>query len=230
MMEIRVDLWRCVYVLKKWMLLIALVCIAVFAGTYYFTINTGANMYAARSSVYATTDNLYTVDQSRQMTQAMQQYVAVATSTKVLANAAELMGHIDGVTGVGLTNMVSASFANDTSMITITARSVSPRIAMSAANAVAAAFTAELTAITGRNLAQVLDVATSYSIVYNARSEQLKNCIIAAAGVGVLFCMAILAKEVLSNNVTSLAAVSLDGDLEVLGVIPRTRGKRGGAV
>jgi len=161
------------------------------------------------------------------MTQAMQQYVAVATSTKVLANAAELMGHMDGVTGAALGRMVTASFSSDSSMIIITARSESPRLAMSASNAVAAAFTAELTAITGRNMAQILDVATSYSLVYNAQTQRWRNCIFATIAVGMLLSMAIVAKEVLSKRVTSLYDVSLDGQIDILGVIPEMTVEKG---
>ena len=219
-MEIRIDVWRCFIVLVRKSIYILLICAFVFAGAYYTYSGSSVNLYAASSSVYSTADNIYTYDQARQMTIAMQQYTTVATSQKVLSNAAELMGYMEGVTGRSLSGMVTATFNSPTSMVNIEVTSASPRVAMSAANAVATAFSAELLYLTGRNMAQVFEVATTYRMVFNARTQKWKSCIFDTAVVGAAICLYILVKEILSKKVTSLTAVSLDGSLEILGVIP----------
>ena len=219
-MEFRIDVRRCLYVLLRKISYVILLCALVFAGTYYINQRTGVDLYAAKSTVYSTSEAIFTVDQARQMSLAMQQYVSIVTSRKVLSNAAELMGYMEGITGDALQNMVTASYSYTNSMIDIEAKSPSPRVAMSAANAVAMAFSVELTSITGRSSAQVLDVASTYYMVNNARTQRLKNSIFATMLVGMIACMGIVLMEVLSKNITSLSDVSLDGSLEVIGVIP----------
>lgn len=225
-MEIQIDIWRCLTVLIRKSVYIVLVCALVFIGSYYTYSGSSVNRYAASSSVYSAAENVYSYDQVRQMIIAMQQYTTMATSQKVLSNAAELMGYMEGVTGKSLSGMVTATFNNITSMVNIEATSTSPRVAMSAANAVATAFTAELLSLTGRNSAQVLDVATTYRTVYNARTQKWKSCIFNTAVAGAAMCLYILIKEILSKKVTSLSAVSLNGSLDVLGVIPVTEAQK----
>lgn len=225
-MEIQIDVWRCLNVLIRKSIYIILICAFIFSGSYYTYSGSSVNRYAASSSVYSTTDNIYTYDQARQMTIAMQQYTMMATSQKVLSNAAELMGYMEGITGKALSGMVTAVFNGPTSTVVIEVTSVSPRVAMTAANAVATAFTAELISLTGRNMVQVLDVATTYRTVFNARTEKWKSCIFNTAIAGAVMCLYILVKEILSKKVTSLTAVSLNGSLDILGVIPVTEAQK----
>lgn len=217
--EIQIDIWRCLrlFIKNRWR--IAVLALAVFVTAYLVTMGQTDNLYSAVSTVYSTAEGGYNLEMATQTSTAMQRYAQVARSLKVLNRAAELMG-AEGVNGQMLSGMITVGFSKDSSILDIRAVSPSPMLAISAANAVAAAFVSEITTITGRNNAQVLDVAVKYSMSRNGATANWKMRALAVALAVGAYCTYIVLTDIFSRKIHSVKAAGLGGDLEILGVIP----------
>ena len=72
----------------------------------------------------------------------------------------------------------------------------------------------------GENNAQILDEAYDYEQVFDGKKDQIKNVLIVTL-VGIFLCiMIIVMKSFFSSRVESVNDVTLNGEIEILGVIP----------
>lgn len=217
--ELQIDLWRCLYVLWRKRVRIFLLSAAAFLVACVAIVDVTGNLYSATATVYSTAEGGSSLELATQTSTAMQRYAQVAQSLKVLNRAAELVGD-SNITGQRLSGIISVGVTKDSSILNIKATASSPMLAVSAANAVSAAFVSEITAITGRNNAQVLDVAVGYVMVRNGIRSQWMMRGLAGAIAFACICGIILIMDICSRKVHSLKSASLNGDLEILGTIP----------
>jgi capsular polysaccharide biosynthesis protein len=216
---IKIDIWRCFYVLWRQRILIVFVAIAMFSVSWLFTRGGRENIYSSSSTVYSTAGGGYNIKEAQETVTVMRQYSEVATSMKVLNQAAAMIGG-ESLSGARLAQMISVSFTKDSSIITIQARSSSPALCVSVANAVASSFVSEISAITGQNTVRVLDVAVGYSIVQSGRTVVWMTRMVLTALAVMVTCGVILLRDILSQRIHSIESASLDGELKILGVIP----------
>lgn len=223
--ELQIDIMRCVNLLAKRLWRIILVAMAAFLIAYAGTMNDTGNLYAATATVYSTAEGGSSLEFATQTTTAMQRYAEVARSLKVLNRAADLMGG-QSVTGQALSGMVSISFTKDSSIMQIKAITPSPMLSVSAANAVAAAFVAEITTITGRSNAQVLDVAVNYSVAKSSSGSNWMYRALAVALAAGAYCAVVLLLDICTRRIHSLKSAGLGGEIEILGIIPSIKQTR----
>lgn len=228
-LELRIDIWRCVHILRKKWRLIALISAAAFLASFACTWQDAGDVFSATATVYSTAEGGASLTQLQETTSAMQRYAEVANSLKVLGRAADLMGDPQ-ISGRTLSRMVRVTYKKDSSILSVRATSSSPAVAVSAANAVAAAFVSEITAITGQNNTQVLDVAADYIMESNsARTRWLMRFLATALAV-LATCGVILLRDILSSKIHSPMSASLGGELEILGFIPDFSMMQGGSL
>jgi capsular polysaccharide biosynthesis protein len=176
----------------------------------------GADLYSANSTIYAASNASY--QESVTGMNIMRDYVDVIRSRKVAERAsAFLSGEVPPELIMG---MVSASFQAESKIITITATSADPELAIAVANAVADSFIREMISVTAAESVKVLDSAYRARMVYNAGMEAMQTRVILAAGAAFGFLCVIAALAAFDSRVSSENEVTLAGRIELLGVIP----------
>lgn len=217
--EIRIDVRRCLHILWKNMLPIVFVAILTFVLVVFLTPDAMEDTYQARVAVYSTAESGYSYAQAVETTSAMQRYLEVVQSQKVLGRAASLLED-PAVTAEALSEMISVRYDEDSYILYLYATTSSPGVAVGAVNAVAASFVSEITAITGKSNVQILDPATGYSLIRSgARTRwliRLAVTLLAAAAVGGGY----VVRDILSGRLHSLRDFKKDTGLEILGTIP----------
>ena len=215
-MDYQINLTRIFDAILKRLWIIIIIGILAFALGFFFIGGSAPDTYSASSSIYAASHASY--QESVMGMNVMRDYVDVIRSRKVAERASAYISQ--EVSTAEIMGMVSARFAADSKIITITALSDDPQLAISVANAIADAFIQEITSITAVESVKVLDSAYTARIVTNVQAEAMKTrlylaaaAIIAATGIVVLTA-AFNTKIAFPNDVT------LGGKIELLGVIP----------
>ncbi len=217
--SLKIDIIRCIEVWKKNLLLTILCSLLIFFATTILTVNATTDIYQAYSSVYTTAGGGYDIQEAFVSNAALQEYADVITSLKVLNQAADMVGD-DQITGEILRKSVNVSSLDDSSVLRITVNHSEPNVAVAAANAVATSFVTEISAITGQSNIHVLDVAEDYDKIQDGTIQQwmlrILASILAFAFVSVIWVLI----DVFSTKIHSVSDTSLDGELDVLGIIP----------
>ena len=105
-------------------------------------------------------------------------------------------------------------------MIKIKAKSVNQAEAIDVANAMAEAYSLEMTGITGNSSVRLLDSAQTATIVYEAEKQNVLYMIIGAVA-GMFIALAwITVKEIFVVNLNAISDATLFGKLEIIGIIP----------
>ena len=217
--ELKIDIWRCFYTLRRNAAIIALATLLSFVGTCLLTGGAAGNVYQAYATVYSTAGDGYDLEQAAKATSAMRQYANVITSLKVLNRAAEQIND-ESITGHTLSKMVSVNSKADSSVLQIVVHSPNPNLAVTSANAVAAAFTSEIASITGQSNVHVLDTADFYVMIQNgSRQKWFMRFLCAALACG-LCCAGFLLADILSPKIRSMHHAGLNGDVDIIGLIP----------
>jgi len=201
-----VQLWR-----NKWLILF--ITLAGFAAGMAFTINYEPEInYRATASVCVT----YTTYQEQMRgSSVITSYSELVTSQLVCRRAADLLEG-SGLSPDDIRSMIDNSVSSNSYIMTINATYADPQRAITVANAVAQAFTEEVSTVSGNNTLQILDVAHStVSIESNA------NIVLFAAALVPFFitCVWIAFREVFNGKVRFLSQCAADKE-ELLGVLP----------
>ena len=126
----------------------------------------------------------------------------------------------DSLDGEKIKSMITYSYSEQSPVYYIYATTTDPQLSMTIANAVAKAFVIEMNNIMGEDNAQILDEAYDYEQVFNGRKDQIKNILIITL-LGTLLCLLVIVMiSFFSNKVESVNDVTLNGEIEILGVIP----------
>jgi capsular polysaccharide biosynthesis protein len=207
--EINIDLRRCLKaILKKWWLIV-IIAILCYAIAFLITINNSReDEYTAVTTVYSIMDH-----------SALTLYSEIITSAKVSERASALLG-ISDMNANDIKDMISVKAYSTTLVLGISASSTNKVIAIKVANAVAEVFIEEVNNITSNNSVRLLDEATTAELSYNKQLEQLKfRIIVTLIGVALL-CAWITIREIYTKKIHSLFEIGLDGELNIISIIP----------
>ncbi len=205
--EINIDLKRCMKaIVRKWWLIIIIG--AVFYGIAYMISvnNMREDEYTAEATVFSVTEY-----------PALTLYSDIITSSKVSERVAKSL-NIKSLDSDGIKKMISVKTYS--LVLGINATSTDEELAIRVANEVAAAFIDEVNNITDSNSTRFLDEATSVSLSFNRRVEQLKFRIIVTVSGIALLCIWIVSGVVFSKKIYNLSDIGLDGEIEVIGAVP----------
>lgn len=210
---IKIDIGRCIIaVIRHWYLIGA---VGVAAALVMFAMKYDTpQYYTATASVYAAGSGSY--QEAAQGIAAMQTYAEIVNSNKIAERAASIMG--DGrLTAPQIRSMMSASYDEKSPVIYITARSTDSAVVIASANAVAQSLVIEAQTITGTQAVQMLDEASNIS----EQGRGVNRSVAIAFAGGVLVTMALIVLvEMLTDRVYRVEDAELDGQLEVIGIIP----------
>lgn len=215
--EIRIDLLRCIKEVWKYKWLIAGVGILVFAITVALTSKAEPTWYKAKASVYSVAYGSYS--ESKEGVSAMVDYADIITSYKVCNRAALILGD-DVMDGYTIMNMISVNYEYASAIMNIEAYSISPEETMKVANAVANVFVIEMQNITGEANVQLLDQAYTYNVSYDGSQGRMKKRVMISVAVMGIISAAFVMKIIFSTKIYSVRDCGLNGELEVLGIIP----------
>ena len=216
-MEIKIDFRRYFLAIKKNKLIVIIVAIASLAIGILLNYNVKPDKYRAYSNVYSVSFGSYT--DSVEGVYVLQTYSDIINSRKVANRAAMIIGD-DSLDGEKIKSMITYSYSEQSPVYYSYATTTDPQLSMTIANAVAKAFVIEMNNIMGEDNAQILDEAYDYEQVFNGRKDQIKNILIITL-LGTLLCLFVIVMiSFFSNKVESVNDVTLNGEIEILGVIP----------
>ncbi len=216
-MEIKIDFRRYFLAIKKNKLIVIIVAIASLAIGILLNYNVKPDKYRAYSNVYSVSFGSYT--DSVEGVYVLQTYSDIINSRKVANRAAMIIGD-DSLDGEKIKSTITYSYSEQSPVYYIYATTTDPQLSMTIANAVAKAFVIEMNNIMGEDNAQILDEAYDYEQVFNGRKDQIKNILIITL-LGTLLCLFVIVMiSFFSNKVESVNDVTLNGEIEILGVIP----------
>ena len=229
--EIEIDVFRCVSALFKKKKIIACITALFLVIGVALTVNPGEDKYTASSTVYAAADGSYT-DATNAVT-AMNAYLDVAKSYKVSQRAALIIGRSDVsatdvqdatyVNSSATTNKTSSisSFMNSSAtIITFTATSTEPALAMEMADAMAQSYAIEMNSILNSDSVKTLDNAYTYVKSTNATIEAWKDRAKVTAVGFVLACLLVVICEIFDRKVRTIREASIRESIPVIGIIP----------
>ena len=126
----------------------------------------------------------------------------------------------DNYTGEIIRDMVKCSYSPDSPVYKIHVTSINADKAIEVANSVASAFVMEVNLLNENDSAQVLDNAYEYKMVFNGLKQQIFNIALFALIGTLIFFIIIFISAYNSKRVETVDDVTLDGEIEILGVIP----------
>lgn len=201
---------------KNKIIMIVIILISIGIGVF-LNLKSKPNEYKACASVYS--DEFGILNQSSDGKYIYRDYKDIVESRKI-ADRAEMMLGDKGVDGLYIKAVTTCSNSKDSPVYYIYATTDDPELSIEIANAVAKAFVVEMNSITEGENAKVLDEAYEYNKVFDGILEQKKNIIIISLiGVASAFIIVLLI-AILSNKIETVNDVTLNGEIEVLGVIP----------
>lgn len=229
---IEIDFAQCIRtIFQKWPAILAMAGVGIIlAGIITFFVAEQEDMYEATSSVYCTMEDSYNYTQAAESIQMMNMYVDIITSSRVAERANKILGNAypDSETILKMLTIDSGEESNknyygvlnSSIVIKIKAQSVNEAEAVDVANAMAEAYTLEMTSITGNSSVRLLDSAQMATIVYEAEKQNMLYMAIGAA-IGMFIALAWIAiKEIFVVNLNTINDATLFGKLEIIGVIP----------
>ena len=230
--EIEIDVFRCVSALFKKKKIIACITALFLVIGVALTVNPGEDKYTASSTVYAAADGSY-ADASNAVT-AMNAYLDVAKSYKVSQRAALIIGrsdvsatdvqeatYVNSSATTSKTSSTISSFMNSSAtIITFTATSTEPALAMEMADAMAQSYAIEMNSILNSDSVKTLDNAYTYVKSTNATIEAWKDRIKVTAVGFVLACLLVVICEIFDRKVRTIREASIRESIPVIGIIP----------
>ena len=230
--EIEIDVFRCISALFKKKKIIACITALFLVIGVALTLNPGDDKYTAVATVYAAADGSY-VDATNAVT-AMNAYLDVAKSYKVSQRAALIIGrsnvtaadvqsstYVNSSATTNKTSSSIASFMNSSAtIITFTATSTDPAIAMEMADAMAQSYALEMNSILNSDSVKTLDNAYTYTKSTNAAVEAWKDRIKVTAVGFILACLLVVVCEIFDRKVRTIREASIRESIPVIGIIP----------
>lgn len=229
---IEIDFAQCFRaVLQKWPAILAMAGVGIIlAGVITFFVAEQEDIYEATSSVYCTMEESNSYTQAAESIQMMNMYVDIISSSRVAERANKILGNAypDSESILRMLTIDSGDensknyygVLNSSIVIKIKAQSVNKAEAIEVANAMAEAYTLEMTSITGNSSVRLLDSAQIATVVYEAEKQNMLYMAIGAA-IGMFIALAWIAvKEIFVVNLNTINDATLFGKLEIIGVIP----------
>ncbi|MBQ5560572.1 MAG: hypothetical protein IIT46_12500 [Lachnospiraceae bacterium] len=227
-MQMKLNIKRCFYELwKKRHIIGLIVAMSVLVGLYTMLNAKEVGNYNASASVYhSTTYGNYEAEGGNSgggtasNPDDLTEFSEIAYSRNVAKRAAALLD-IEGINETNIGQLYSAN-ANG-NFLYVNGFSDDPKLATGVANAVAEAFAVEYKNLTGDENLQVFEKAEN-ATYYAQDDTNKKMTMIIFTGVGfVLACMVMVLRVIFSAKVQDFAECDLDGEIEILGVIPEVK-------
>jgi len=218
---IEIDYKRCgKALLNNIPLIIAVTMLFTFiaATIIYHTVDK-EDIYETRASVFSISGDVY------EETLDVVQYADIVKSLKVAKRAALILND-SSIDEYDIYNMVEVDYDDSpytsisSAVININTTSTNGSEAIKVANAVAEAFTTEVFSITGHNRFRVLDIATTSLKTYNAQKKMFEYTAIAGIIGLLLICFILVMLEILSLRLKTIKDGTLNGKLDIIGIIP----------
>ena len=218
-MKCKIFLRRFLRALKKKKIIIILTFLCCLAIGIFRNFKVLDDQYEATSSIYIVSNANYTDSIGENEEYVFETYADIITSKKVADRAATML-YEECLDGATIRNMVNYSNKKGSPVYKINVVTNSPQLSVTVANAVAKAAAIEINTITMSNNSKLLDEAYDYKQVFDGTKEQVKNILIygligLAIGIVIIFIMAWS-----STKVETVNDVTLNGEIEILGVIP----------
>lgn len=174
------------------------------------------NVYSASSAVCSTLINDYDNTKSIRM---MESFIDLFDSSLILVRISEATGN--SVSPGEIRDMTTIKKSNSRTILTIITRHKNPAIAIKTANAIANAMIIEIDKLFESSSGiKVLDQASSAWYVYKGRNIHFLICFLLTF-FSILGCSAYyITKTLASNKVLFIEDCTIDGSLEIFGVIP----------
>lgn len=216
--EIRIDIKRCIVgVIKKWWLILGVTILSVCAVSL-LTLDVEPDIYSAEATVYSVSyEGKY--EAAIESANVMKTYLDVINSNKVADRAAVILDDAN-ITGTVIRNMVTIKSSETSTVIGIIATSTDEVLVQNVANAVAEAFVNEIQNITGESNVQILDKADIGSIYSSGKAAQTTKRILGGIIGFIIIFAVVCGKEIFSNEIHYVRECDLDGDINILGIIP----------
>lgn len=227
-MQMKINIKRCFYELWKKRHVIGLVvALSILVGLYTMLNAKEVGNYNASASVYhSTTYGNYSTESTMGAgTTAtnpddLTEFSEIAYSRNVAKRAAALLD-IEGINETNIGQFYSAN-ANG-NFLYVNGFSDEPKLATGVANAVAEAFAVEYKNLTGDENIQVFEKAEN-ATYYAQDDTNKKMTMIIFTGLGfTLACIVLVFKVIFSAKVQDFSECDLDGEIEILGVIPEVK-------
>lgn len=217
-MENTFDFVKILRQLVKRIWLIILVTVIAGLISIVYTNGNASNIYSAQVSLYSVASGSYSA--SIQGFYVMKDYAEIARSKKVATRVANALPDYNLSTEM-IQSMVITSYDENSAVFRISTHSNDPQLVTAVANAVAETFVQEVSNITGADNVKILDEASNAFVSYNGKAEQSKTRLVFAAGGFLLICVIIGLIEVFGTKVKEVNDCTLNGEIKLLGVIPK---------
>ena len=228
---LEIDVGRCLHALIKKVWFIIGITVLFFVMGVGMNFEPGVDKYSAHATVYAAADGSYS--ESANAVTAMNAYLDVANSYKVSQRAALIMGRSDvdatdimraisvGSSAKASSNGTISNFMNSSgTIISFYATTTDPNLSMEMADAMASAYTIEMSGILNNDSVKMLDNAHTYNKTYNAKKQALKKVLTVTAIGFVLACFIVVAFEIIDRKVRTVREATIRDSIPVLGIIP----------
>lgn len=218
-MEMKINIKRCFYELWKKKKLIALIVLLSFlVGIYMMLDVEEIGNYSATASAYSMLN--YGSEEgaaSSSQKTGIDEFSEVVGSSNVAKRAVAMLD-IDWITEENIQSMYNISTSGN--FLYVSTYSNDKNIAVNVANAVAEAFVVEYKNLTGLENVQVFEKA-DHATYYSGDATNRKLTLIIYTGVGFfLVCVIVVLRTIFSAKVQDYGECTLDGTIELLGVIP----------
>lgn len=174
------------------------------------------NVYQASVCIYNAEYSSYY--ETTAITHFLQNAQTLSQSRKVAESAAQLLG--DGYTADEVQGSVKLSQEEDSSVVWISCESPVPVRAIEMVNAFTESLVNEIKLIAGADSVQILEYAQSARMVSNLSTTRLLIMVLIPMAFVTVACLIITLRLLLSSRILSLDRCTLNGQINLLGVIP----------
>lgn len=213
----KLDIRRYTVAIRKKLWIIIIVTLLSAAIGWGCNYKVKDNQYKSSATIYS--DSFCSYTSSLDKTYIRQNYSDIILSKRVADKAAEIIDK-KKIDGYFIKSCTTLLYKEQSPVYYIYATTNDPELSLEIANAVAQAAVTELNDIKGEVVAKKLDEAYEYEKVFDGRKVQIINIAIISL-IGLLISViAIIITAILSNKVEFVKDVGLNGEIEILGVIP----------
>lgn len=206
-----VNVWKNRYLIAAVTLLFFLI------GILLSSWQTITNTYYASTTVYTVLGA--NTQETAIISDALTGYSDIVKSRKVCERAEAILGDA-GINANLIKSMISSSYNKSATVMTISAYSSNPVVAVKVANAVAEAFVIEIQSITGSDRIQLLDEAKDVRMSSNGLEGMIKTVILSGVAGFAVSIIIIIAGVIFSNKIKCVEQCFEEDEDEILGVIP----------
>lgn len=205
------NIWKSRY------LIVAVTLLFFLVGILLSSWQTITNTYYASTTVYTVLGT--TTQETAIVSDALTGYSDIVKSRKVCERAEAILGD-SSINANLIKSMISSSYNKSATVMTISAYSSNPVVAVKVVNAVAEAFVIEIQSITGSDRIKLLDEAKDVRMSSNGLEGMIKTVILSGVAGFAVSIIIIIAGVIFSNKIKCVEQCFEEDEEEILGVIP----------